>query len=279
MTTTDPLRYDGKRVLVVGGATGMGAAAAKRVAALGGEAVVMDYTAVPFPVARAIQVDLQDRGAVDAAIDKVGGAVDAIFSAAGIADGPGLMRVNFIAHRHLIERMLAEGTLRRSSGVCFISSVAGLGWEGNLPTLLDFLATPDYESAVAWVDAHEGTNNYLFSKQAINAYVARQAYPFAKQGVRINTICPGPTDTPLARANAAVWLAFAQDYRDATGIAHHTPEQMANTMAFLNSSGASGISGINLLVDSGHVMSSSSGSWEAGKPLIDLIMGRTKWNP
>src|SRR5512134_3338514 len=112
MTTTDPFRYDGKRVLVVGGATGMGAAAAKRVAALGGEAVVMDYTAVPFPVARAIQVDLQDRGAVDTAIDKVGGAVDAIFSAAGIADGPGLMRVNFIAHRHLIERMLAEGTLR-----------------------------------------------------------------------------------------------------------------------------------------------------------------------
>ena len=46
-TTTEPFRYDGKRVLVVGGATGMGAAAAKRAAALGGEAVVMDYTAVP----------------------------------------------------------------------------------------------------------------------------------------------------------------------------------------------------------------------------------------
>src|SRR5262245_36521150 len=107
MTTTDPFRYDGKRALVVGGATGMGAAAAQRVAALGGQVVVMDYAKVPYPVDHAIQVDLQDRAAVDVAIDKVGGPVDAIFSAAGIADGPGLMRVNFIAHRHLIERMLA----------------------------------------------------------------------------------------------------------------------------------------------------------------------------
>ena len=274
MKTADTFRYDGKRALIVGGATGMGEAAAKRVAALGGEVVVMDYAPVKYDVASAIQVDLQDRAAVDAAIDRVGAPVDAIFSAAGIADGPGLMRVNFIAHRHLIERMLAENTLHRGAAVCFISSVAGLGWEGNLPTLLDFLTTRDFESAVAWIEAHEGTNNYLFSKQAINAYVARQAYPFAKKGVRINAICPGPTDTPLARSNAAVWLAFGQDYRKATGLPHHTPEQMGDTMAFLNSSAASGISGINLLVDSGHVMSSSSGSWEADKPIIDLIMGR-----
>jgi len=279
MKTADTFRYDGKRALIVGGATGMGEAAAKRVAALGGEVVVMDYAPVKYDVASAIQVDLQDRAAVDAAIDRVGAPVDAIFSAAGIADGPGLMRVNFIAHRHLIERMLAEKTLHRGAAACFISSVAGLGWEGNLPTLLDFLATRDFESAVAWIEAHEGTNNYLFSKQAINAYVARQAYPFAKKGVRINAICPGPTDTPLARSNAAVWLAFGQEYREATGLSHHTPEQMGDAMAFLNSRAASGISGINLLVDSGHVMSSSSGSWEADKPIIDLIMGRTKWNP
>jgi len=264
---------------VVGGATGMGAAAAKRAAALGAEVVVMDHAAVEYPVADAIKVDLKDRAAVDAAIDQVGRPIDAIFSAAGIADGPGVMRVNFIAHRHLIERMLAEGTLRRGSAVCFISSVAGLGWEGNLPTLLEFLATPDYESAAAWIDAHEGTNNYLFSKQAINAYVARQAYPFIARGVRINAICPGPTVTPLAQANAAVWLSFGQDYRDATGLPHLTAEQMGDVMLFLNGDAASGISGVNLLVDAGHVMSSSTGSWAAGKALVDLLMGRTQWKP
>ncbi|MGI8336938.1 SDR family oxidoreductase [Actinomadura scrupuli] len=271
---SDSFRYDGKRALVVGGATGMGAAAARRVAALGGEVIVMDRAPVEYPVAQAVQVDLQDPAAVDGALGKLDGPIDALFSAAGIADGPALMRVNFIGHRHMIDAMIRDGLLTRGSAVCFISSVAGIGWESNLPTILDFLATTDFDSAVGWVDAHEGTNNYGFSKQVIDAYVARQAYPFMSEGIRINAICPGPTDTPLAQANADLWLAFAQDYRDATGIGYHTPEQMGNAMAFLNSDAASGVSGVTLLVDSGHTMSSAAGSWEPGKGLYDLLMGR-----
>jgi len=144
-----------------------------------------------------------------------------------------------------------------------------------MPTLLEFLATPDFETADAWIQAHEGTDGYGFSKQAMNCYVAYQAYPFLTKGVRINAICPGPTDTPLARANADTWLSFAQDYRDATGTPHLSPEQMGNVMVFLNSDAASGISGVNLLVDSGHVMSSLTGSWAAGQPMIKMIMGRS----
>jgi NAD(P)-dependent dehydrogenase (short-subunit alcohol dehydrogenase family) len=276
MTGIEQFRYDGKRALVVGGATGMGAAAAKAAAALGAEVVVMDHAPVTFEVARSVSVDLSDPASIDSAIDQVGGPIDAIFSAAGVADGPKLMRVNFIGHRHLIERMLADGRLSRGSAICFISSVAGIGWENDLPRLLDLLQTPDFESADAWVAEHEpeGIIHYGFSKQAINAYVATQAYPLLKRGVRINAICPGPTDTPLARANADLWLAFAQDYRDATGTEVHTPEQMANAMVFLNSDAACGISGVTLLVDYGHVMSSLTGSFAPGKPIIDLIMGR-----
>ncbi len=276
MTGIEQFRYDGKRVLVVGGATGMGAAAAQTARALGAEVVVMDFAPVAYEAARVVKVDLRRRESIDAAIDEVGGPIDAIFSAAGVADGPDLMRINFIGHRHLIERMLDDGRLPRGSAVCFISSVGGIGWENDLPRLLEFLKTPDFESADAWVAAHEseGIIHYGFSKQAINAYVATQAYPFLKQGVRINAICPGPTDTPLARANADLWLTFAQDYRDATGAQVHTPEQMANAMVFLNSDAAAGISGVTLLVDYGHVMSSLTGAFPPGKPIIDLIMGR-----
>ena len=127
------------------------------------------------------------------------------------------MKINFIAHRHIAESLVGSGRLGRGGAVCFISSVAGLGWETNMDQVKEFLATPDYESAVAWVDAHEGTDSYTFSKQAMNCYVAIQSFPFLKQGVRINAICPGPTDTPLAQANADTWLTFAQDYRDETG--------------------------------------------------------------
>jgi NAD(P)-dependent dehydrogenase (short-subunit alcohol dehydrogenase family) len=275
MSGFEAFRYDGKRALVVGGATGMGAAAAKTVAALGGEVYVMDNAPVDFPEAKAITVDLADRASIDAALDQVPSPVDAIFSAAGVAGGPGVMKINFIAHRHIIDRLIAQGSLSAGAAVCMISSVAGLGWESQIPTLLDFLATSDFESADSWVQAHPDTNNYGFSKQAMNCYVAHQAYPFLAKGIRITAICPGPTDTPLARANADTWLTFAQDYRDATGTPHLVPDQMGDAMVFLNSAAASGISGVNVLVDGGHVMSSLTGSWQAGTPMVKAMLGRS----
>jgi len=273
---SEAFRYDGKRVLVVGGATGIGAAAAQIVAALGAELIVMDHARVAYPAKQVVEVDLRDRAGIDAALDQIAGPVHAVFSAAGVADGtPGLMKINFIAHRHILERLLADARLGRGGAICMISSVAGLGWEAKVPTLLELLSTSSYESADAWVKAHEGTDNYMFSKQAIGCYVARQSFPLLAKGIRINAICPGPTDTPLARANAAMWLGFAQDYRDATGTPHLTPEQMGDTMAFLNSDAASGISGVSLLVDTGHIMSSLAGSYEPGQAIARFLLGRS----
>ena len=124
MTGIEQFRYDGKRALVVGGATGMGAAAAQTAGDLGAEVIIRDYAPVAAELGRGIQVDLRDRASIDNAIEQVGGPVDALFSAAGVADGPDLMRINFISHRHLIERMVNDGQLRRGSAICFISSVA-----------------------------------------------------------------------------------------------------------------------------------------------------------
>ena len=55
MSVIDRLRYDGKRALVVGGATGMGAAAAKSAAELGAEVIVLDYAPVNYDVAQSVQ--------------------------------------------------------------------------------------------------------------------------------------------------------------------------------------------------------------------------------
>jgi NAD(P)-dependent dehydrogenase (short-subunit alcohol dehydrogenase family) len=269
----DMFRYERKRVLVVGGATGMGAAAAQIASSLGAEVVVMDIAPIEYPVAKAVYVDLRDRATIDDALKEVEAPIDAIFSAAGVAQGSsGLMKVNFIGHRHIIETMLEDGRLIPGSAVCMISSVGGLGWQSQLPVLLEFLEHSTYESAVDWIDAHEGTDNYGFSKQAMNCYVAQQAYPFMTRGVRINAICPAPTDTPLARANAAEWLTFAQDYRDATGTTTMNPEQMGRVMTFLNSDAAIGISGVNVLVDDGYVMSSLVNSYPPGHPIVDMLM-------
>src|ERR1700751_5410359 len=106
MSVMDRLRYDGKRALVVGGATGMGAAAAKSTAELGAEVIVMDYAPVKYDVGQSLQVDLRDPASIDSALEQVGGPVHAVFSAAGVADGPDLMKINFIGHRYLLQRLL-----------------------------------------------------------------------------------------------------------------------------------------------------------------------------
>ena len=149
MSLFDAFRYDGKRVLVVGGATGMGAAAAELVQDAGAEVVVMDFAEVKLPGAKAIHVNLAEKASIDAAVDECGGPVHALFSCAGVADGtPGIEKINFVGHRHLINRMLAGDMLPRGSAIGFISSAAGLGWEASLGELKEYLDTPDFDSGL-----------------------------------------------------------------------------------------------------------------------------------
>ena len=68
---------------------------------------------------------------------------------------------------------------------------------------------------------------------------------------RINAILPGPTDTPLARANADTWLGFGTDYRADAGIEASTPEEQGYPLVFLCSDAASYVNGQTLAVDGG----------------------------
>src|SRR4030095_4166445 len=61
MSLFDAYRFDGKRVLVVGGATGMGAAAAELALEAGADVVVMDYAKVSLTGVKAIRVDLAQK--------------------------------------------------------------------------------------------------------------------------------------------------------------------------------------------------------------------------
>jgi NAD(P)-dependent dehydrogenase (short-subunit alcohol dehydrogenase family) len=200
MSTFDAFRFDGKRVLVVGGATGMGAAAAQVAMDAGAQVVVMDFAEVTQPGVQAIHVNLADRASIDAAVDACGGPVHALLACAGVADGtPGIERINFVGHRHLIDRALAAGLLGRGAAIGFISSAAGLGWEAHLDELRELLALEDFDAGAQWFQ-DKGKADYMSTKQAICAYVASQAMPMLKRGIRINAICPGPTDTPLFHA-------------------------------------------------------------------------------
>jgi NAD(P)-dependent dehydrogenase (short-subunit alcohol dehydrogenase family) len=269
----EAFRYDGKRALVVGGATGMGAAAARILQDIGADVVVMDYAPVTQEGVQFIQVDLRDQASIDAAIDACG-AVHSIFSCAGVADGTdGLERINFLGHRHLIERMVAEGLIGRGGAIGMISSAAGLGWESNLELIKEYLATPDMATGTAWAKEHNRCD-YMWSKQTMNTYVAAQAFPLLQKGIRINAICPGPTNTPLAQANAETWLGFGTDYREAAGIDSSTPEEQAYPLVFLCSDAASHVSGIIMVTDAGYMASGLAGSYEPAIMAAQFLYGR-----
>jgi NAD(P)-dependent dehydrogenase (short-subunit alcohol dehydrogenase family) len=275
MSLFDSFRFDGKRVLVVGGATGMGAAAAALALDAGAEVVVMDHAAVSLTGAKAIRVDLAEKASIDAAVDECGAPVHALLACAGVADGtPGIERINFIGHRHLIDRMLDAELLGRGAAIGFISSAAGLGWESQLSELKELLDTPDFDSAVAWVREH-GKANYMAMKQAICAYVASQAFPMLKRGIRINAICPGPTDTPLAQANKDLWLGFGADFRGEAGIETSTPMEQAYPLLFLCSDAAAAINGITLVTDAGYMSSGITGSFPNATMIAKVLMGRS----
>jgi NAD(P)-dependent dehydrogenase (short-subunit alcohol dehydrogenase family) len=274
VTTFDAFRFDGKRALVVGGASGMGAAAAEVVRDAGAEVVVLDFAEITLPGVKAIHVNLAERESVDAALDACGGTVDALFSCAGVADGtPGIERINFIGHRYLIDRLLERDMLPGGSAIGMISSAAGLGWEANLEALEELLDTTEWDAAVQWT-VDKGWADYLHMKQAMCAYVARQAHPLFKRGIRINAICPGPTDTPLAQANKEMWLGFAADYRADVGSQPSTPLEQAYPLVFLCSDAARAINGQTVISDQGYLASGITGSFPDATVVAQFLLGR-----
>lgn len=273
MAGTDAFRYGGRTVLVVGGATGIGAAVRRLAADLSAHVVVMDFAQVDDPSVTALALDLRDQSSIDAAVDACDGPLHAVFSCAGVANQtPGVDLVNFLGQRHLVERLLAQGKIARGGAIGMISSVAGLGWERDLPLLLEYLATPDFDAGTKWLAEHSEKAGYAGSKQAVSAYVAQKAYPFLRDhGVRINGTAPGPTDTPLAQANADTWLTFAGDYRADVGVEASTPEEQAYPLLFLCSPVASHVNGVVMTVDAGYVGAGITGSYDA--PMVRKRLG------
>jgi NAD(P)-dependent dehydrogenase (short-subunit alcohol dehydrogenase family) len=277
MSLFDSFRYDGKRAVVVGAASGMGNAAARLLIEAGAEVVAMDYADTKIDgIAESIHVNLADRASIDAAVDQCIGRVDALLSCAGVADGtPGLEKINFLGHRHMIERMRANGSLGRGSAIGFISSAAGAGWarDDNMAWISEYLASDDMDVASKWA-IDNGKADYFSSKLTVGFFVAHSAFEFLKHGIRINAIMPGPTDTPLAQANADTWLNFAADYRAECNVEASSPEDQAFPLVFLCSDAARSITGITVTSDQGYFSSGITESFPPAKDMANFLSGR-----
>lgn len=253
-----PWSYEGKRVLVSGGGgAGMGAAVVRDLLELGAEVHVFDLKDGPDGVASFQTVDLRDPAAIDDAVAKVGGRIDALFNCAGLPGPPfsglDVMLVNFVAARHLTG-LVTSGPMPAGGAVCTISSAAAYGWENLQAQVADLLETPDYASARTWCEenAERVGEGYVLSKQAINWWTCNAALDLAPRNIRINSTGPGPTATPMMPSfEEYVGKDFMQRFPKPLGGRYATPEEQAHAIVFLNSDAAAQITGINLYVDAG----------------------------
>jgi NAD(P)-dependent dehydrogenase (short-subunit alcohol dehydrogenase family) len=251
----DVLQYEGKRVIVTGAASGMGAATAEILVELGAEVHAIDIKKPAVTgLASFSQVDLREPEQIDDAVAKIGKIVNALFNCAGLPNTfPNLdvMLVNFCGLRAVTEAVVP--LMIDGSAIASIASSAGIGWMQNMGTLFELLGTPDYAAARAWCDAHpkELQNAYGFSKEAINAYTAGRSFPLAQQGIRINCVNPGPTDTPMMpEFEKAVGKKYMDDFPVPLG-RHAVAEEQAWPMVFLNSTRCSFVTGLQFDADGG----------------------------
>ena len=145
----DRFRYDGKRVLVVGCYSGMGAAAAKVVSSLGGEVHGVDFRDPDYELASFTRCDLRDRAAIDDLLASLSGPIDRLFYCAGLPQtrpAPEVFAVNFAAMRHVVEGVHPH--IPKGGAVAIISSNAGLQFIEHMPLLMEVLGTDGYDGAL-----------------------------------------------------------------------------------------------------------------------------------
>ncbi len=251
---TDFLGYKNKRVLVSGCFSGMGEATARLLLDLGAEVHGLDYKECKLKLASFTHVDLREPAAIDAAVGKIGGKVDALFNCAGLPQTfPPLdvMKVNYAATRRLTERVLP--LMPKGGAIVSISSNGGLGWSRRVPVLMQLMQVDSYEGIVKWCEANAETvrEGYAFSKEALIVWTMMTSTHLIKRGIRINCTMPGPTQTPMMAQFEAATAASVLDAAAQPIDRRSTPEEQAAPLVFLNSDAASYINGVAMPIDGG----------------------------
>jgi len=273
--TRDVWSYAGKRVVIAGCYSGMGEATARELVRLGAEVHGVDIKPSPVDLASFHEVDLRETSQIDAALEAIGGPLDASFYCAGL---PGnfprqdVMKVNFIHMRHWNERVADH--MPNGGALAMIASTAGHGWRDNLALVEQLVATTDAASGVAWCESNEEVygDPYMYSKMCIQLYTMKMAAPLIQRGIRINTVNPAPTTTPMMKDFESVAPAPLIDMFAEPMGRRALPEEMAYPLIFLNSDAAGFINGHNLNVDGGWAGSVDSGVLDMG----DLVQQALK---
>jgi NAD(P)-dependent dehydrogenase (short-subunit alcohol dehydrogenase family) len=257
---THPFSYRDRRVVVTGAARGVGAALLEVLRALDvAHVTVLDREEPDGPHDTFLSTDLGDEQAVHDTAARIDGPLHALFNNAGVADTQPphtVLSVNYLALRALSEMLLDR--LAQGGSIVNTASLAGNLWRKRIQpinALLDIDITDGWAAAIDWFDANAATLDqgpYNFSKEVVEVYTLRSSRTTMRRGVRTNTVCPGPIDTPLLPDFRATTSDTIVDWniREMNG-RPVAPGEVATTLAFLGSPAASYVNGVNLDIDGG----------------------------
>ncbi|MGZ5373105.1 MAG: 3-oxoacyl-ACP reductase [Aeromicrobium sp.] len=243
-------RLEGKTAVVTGGCSGIGLATSRRFAEEGAKVVIGDLVDSRGPgVAEELggtylHADVTDKEQVDALFataKSTYGSVDIAFNNAGISpsDDDSILTTELEAWRKVQEVNLTSVYLCCKAALPYMLEQK----KGSIINTASFVAV---------MGAATSQISYSASKGGVLSMSRELGVQFAREGVRVNALCPGPVNTPLLRE------LFASDPERAARRLVHVPlgrfaepEEMANAVLFLASDESSFITASTFLVDGG----------------------------
>ncbi|WP_421927221.1 SDR family NAD(P)-dependent oxidoreductase [Neoaquamicrobium sediminum] len=240
--------FTGRRMLVTGGAKGIGKATALRFLAGGARVACLDMDGAALaelePGFVALNADVTDTASVETAIAEAAarmGGLDGIVNSAGVDLQSSLEDMTDAAWERLIAVNLT-GPMKVCRAALPFLKAAGDGTIVNV-------------SSGAGLQPLKFRSAYSASKAGLQMFSKSLAMELAETGIRVNVVCPGAVETPLFRSSIAggeAGNAQLDAVRARYALARIAdPDEIAAGIAFLSSAEASYVTGIALAVDGG----------------------------
>ena len=235
-------RLENRKILITGGASGIGRATSELFVREGAAVAVLDRDTTRVAGAHAIAADVSDSASVARAIQEAArtlGGLDGLVNAAGVFINRGLMETTPDEWNTTIAVNLT-GTF-----LCVQTAVPLLRQAGNATIV-------NIASGVGLLPTGGGSTAYVASKGGVIAMTRALAAELAPN-IRVNAVCPGAVETPMTEgtlrdASGAVAPAIVNRYALGRPAA---PDEIAAGILFLTAHESSFVTGINLAVDGG----------------------------